>query len=262
MLLALDAGNSTITAGCIENGEIRARATFSTTRRTADEYAALFAQALAMRGIEPRGFTGAAMACVVPQLVAVLHEALRLLTGTEALIVGAGVRTGLNIGIDDPSQLGADLVSIAVGALSRWEPPLIIADLDTATTVYVIDGNARMLGGAILPGAVVSLDALAGRASLLPSITLEAPRRCIGTNTNDCMQSGAVFGTASAIDGMIDRFESELGITARYAATGVLAKLIVPYCQHDLEIDDALSLRGLARIWERNKANRPPRRKN
>ena len=252
MLLALDAGNSTITAGCIEDGSVAARAVFATARRTPDEYAALIAQALHMRGVEASAFTGAAIASVVPTLTGILREAVKLLTGLDALVVGAGVKTGLNIGIDDPSTLGADLVAVAVGALEGREPPLIIADLGTATTVYVIGPGSRLLGGAIMPGAAVSLEALAGTASLLPSIPLEAPRRSIGTNTNDCMKSGAVFGTASAIDGMIDRFEHELGGPARYVATGTLARRIIPYCRREMEIDDLLSLKVLALIWERN----------
>ena len=252
MLLALDAGNSSVTAGCVKDGGLICRAVFSATKRTADEYAALFAQSFAMRGVDVRDFEGAAIACVVPPLTEVLREAVRILTGTEALVVGAGVKTGLNIGIDDPSTLGADLVAIAVGALYGREPPIIIADLDTATTVYVIDGRSRLLGGAIMPGAAVSLDALSGTASLRPSIPLEAPKRCIGTNTNDCMKSGAVFGTASSIDGMIERFEAELGTRARYVATGTLAGRIVPHCRHSLELDDSLSMKGLALIWEKN----------
>ena len=129
-----------------------------------------------------------------------------------------------------------------------------MSNLGTATTIFVIDASARLLGGAILPGAAVSLEALAGTASLLPSIPFEAPKRCIGTNTNDCMKSGAVFGTASAIDGMIDRFEHELGDTeTRLVATGYLASRIVPYCRHELEIDEDLTMKGLAMIWERNK---------
>ena len=195
MLLALDAGNSTITAGCIAGGEVRARAVFATAARTSDEYAVLMSQALAMHGVEPGGFDGAIVACVVPQMTKTLARAARMLAGVEPLVVGAGVKTGLNIGIDDPSQLGADLVASAVGALADREPPLIICDLGTATSVCVIDARSRLLGGAILPGAAVSLDALAGSAALLPGITLEAPKQCIGTNTNDCMKSGAVFGT-------------------------------------------------------------------
>lgn len=257
MLLALDAGNTTVTAGCISDGEVIARAVFATARRSADEYAALIAQSFALRGIDVHEFTGAVVACVVPQLATVLRETVKLLTGTDALMVGAGVKTGLNIGIDDPSQLGADLVAISVGALDGRTPPIIIADLGTATTVIVIDAKSRLLGGAILPGAAVSLDALSGSASLLPSIPLEAPKRTIGTNTNDCMKSGAVFGTASAIDGMILRFKRELGIDeASCIATGVLASRIVPYCQHEIEIDEDLAMKGLALIWERNRRQR------
>lgn len=252
MLLALDAGNSTITAGCVAGGEVKARAVFATAARTSDEYAVLMSQALAMHGVEPGGFDGAIVACVVPQMTKTLARAARMLAGVEPLVVGAGVKTGLNIGIDDPSQLGADLVASAVGALADREPPLIICDLGTATSVCVIDARSRLLGGAILPGAAVSLDALAGSAALLPGITLEAPKQCIGTNTNDCMKSGAVFGTAAAIDGMIDRFEQELGCEARYVATGTLAGLIIPHCRREIEIDDALALKGLERIWIKN----------
>ncbi len=255
-VLCLDAGNSTIAAGCVENGAVTALASFTTARRTADEYAVLFRDALAMRGVAPGGIGGAAIASVVPQLTGVLREAVRLLAGCDTLVVGAGVKTGLNIGIDDPSQLGADLVAAAVGALCDREPPLIIADLGTATTLYAIDSRSRLLGGAIMPGAAVSLEALSGTASLLPSIPLEAPKRVVGTNTNDCMKSGAVFGTAAAIDGMIERFERELGCEARRVATGALARLIVPYCSCGLELDEQLAMKGLYRIWERNQRPR------
>lgn len=253
MLLAVDAGNTSVTAGCLENGELLCKVQFAAERRTADEFAVLISSALRMRGMDTATFEGAAMACVVPPLLEVLKEAARLITGHTPLVVGAGVKTGLNIGIDDPSTLGADLVASAVAALSGRTPPVIITDLGTATTIYVIDEKSRLLGGAILPGAAVSLEALAGTASLLPSIPFEAPKRCIGTNTNDCMKSGAVFGTASAIDGMIDRFEHELGMNARYVATGYLAPRIVPYCRHDMELDGDLTMKGLSIIWERNK---------
>ena len=256
MLLAIDAGNTSITAGCLEGGSLLCRAQFSAERRTADELAVLMGQALRMRGVDTAAFEGAVMSCVVPPLLEMLRGAVRLVTGHDPLVVGAGVKTGLNIGIDDPSTLGADLVASAVAALDGRTPPVIIADLSTATTIFVIDGKSRLLGGAIMPGAAVSLDALAGTASLLPSIPFEAPKRCIGTNTNDCMKSGAVFGTASAIDGMIDRFEAELGERAALVATGYLARRIIPYCQHDLELDDDLTMKGLAMIWERNKKAR------
>ncbi len=258
MLLAIDAGNTSITAGCLDGGELLCKVQFSAERRTADELAVLMGQALHMHGMDLRSFDGAAIACVVPPVLEVLRGATKLVTGHNALVVGAGVKTGLNIGIDDPSQLGADLVAGAVAALDGRTPPVIVADLGTATTIYVIDGKSRLLGGAILPGAAVSLDALSGTASLLPSIPFEAPKRCIGTNTNDSMKSGAVFGTASAIDGMIDRFEAELGTQATCVSTGYLAGRIVPYCRHRLELDEDLTMKGLAMIWERNR--RPGRK--
>ena len=171
-------------------------------------------------------------------------------------MVGAGVKTGLNIGIDDPSQMGADLVAGAVAALDMREPPVIVIDMGTATTISVIGPNARLLGGAIMPGAAVSLEALSGTASLLPRVSLEAPRRCIGSGTIECMKSGAVFGAASAIDGMIDRMEAELGGKAAVVATGGLAQHIIPYCRHEIEIDDYMLLRGLSLIWQRNRRER------
>ena len=175
-------------------------------------------------------------------------NARALLNGDEQLI-GIGRDEG------EGASIGGRIIG-AVAALAGRTPPVIITDLGTATTIYVIDERSRLLGGAILPGAAVSLEALAGTSSLLPSITFEAPRCCIGTNTNDCMKSGAVFGTASAIDGMIDRFEAELGERAVLVATGYLARRIIPYCQHDLELDDDLTMKGLAMIWERNKKAR------
>ena len=256
MLLCLDAGNSTIEAGCVEGDRLLCRASLSTNYRTADEFAVIINEALRMRGVYTGAFAGAVICSVVPRLTGVLREAAHLLTGTDALVVGAGIKTGLNIGLDNPGELGADLVATAVGALETRRPPLIIVDLGTATTVCVIDARSRLLGGAILPGVGLSTEALVGSASLLPDIPIEVPKRSIGTNTIDCLKSGAVFGTASAIDGMIERFEAELGESARLVATGSFATTVVPYCRHDMEIDPSLTMRGLALIWRRNRCRR------
>ena len=225
-------------------------------RRWASQSARLMERVLSLRGVKLREFEGAAIASVVPPLTEVLREAVRLITGHDALVVGAGVKTGLNIGIDDPSQMGADLVAGAVAALDAHSPPVIIIDMGTATTITVIGPNSRLLGGAILPGAAVSLEALSDAASLLPRISLEAPKRVIGSGTIECMKSGAVFGAACAIDGMIDRMEAELGGSAAVVATGGLAERIIPYCTHDIELDDYMLLRGLSLIWQRNRRER------
>ena len=250
MILAVDAGNSAVTLGCVEGRDILNLARLETSPgRSADEYAVLMERVLALRGVKLREFEGAAIASVVPPLTEILREAVKLVTDHDALVVGAGVKTGLNIGIDDPSQMGADLVAGAVAALDAHEPPVIIIDMGTATTITVIGPNSRLLGGAILPGAAVSLEAL----SLLPRISLDAPKRAIGSGTVECMKSGAVFGAACAIDGMIERMEAELGGSAALVATGGLAGRIIPYCRHDIEIDDYMLLRGLSLIWERNR---------
>ena len=254
MILAVDAGNSAVTLGCVEGRDILNLARPETSPgRSADEYAVLMERVLALRGVKLREFEGAAIASVVPPLTEILREAVKLVTDHDALVVGAGVKTGLNIGIDDPSQMGADLVAGAVAALDAHEPPVIIIDMGTATTITVIGPNSRLLGGAILPGAAVSLEALSGAASLLPRISLDAPKRAIGSGTVECMKSGAVFGAACAIDGMIERMEAELGGSAALVATGGLAGRIIPYCRHDIEIDDYMLLRGLSLIWERNR---------
>ena len=254
MILAVDIGNTAVTLGCVEGREILNLARLETSpARSSDEYAVLMERVLSLRGVSLHAFEGAAIASVVPPLTEVLRRAVRLITGHDALVVGAGVKTGLNIGIDDPTQMGADLVAGAVAALDAHEPPVIIVDMGTATTISVIDPNSRLLGGAILPGAAVSLEALSGTASLLPRVSLEAPKRAIGSSTIECMKSGAVFGAACAIDGMIDRIEDELGESSALVATGGLASRIIPYCRHDIEIDDYMLLRGLSLIWQKNR---------
>lgn len=257
MILAVDAGNTNITLGCVEGREIRSIARMETSRhKTEFEYAVIMERILGIQGVSRSDFEGAVISSVVPPLTDVLAAAVKFVTGHDALIVGAGIRTGLNIGIDDPSTLGADLVAGAVAALDMHEPPLVIIDMGTATTMSVLDGKARLLGGAILPGPGVSMDALAGAANLLPHISLDAPERCIGTNTVECMQSGAVFGAAGAIDGILSRMEEEFGRELFVVATGGLAKKILPYCRHEMTVDGDLLLRGLGIIWEKNRKRR------
>ena len=254
MVLAFDVGNTNIVIGCIVEGEISHVFRISTNSvRTADEYAIQISNILGFHGIERAGIDGAVISSVVPPLTRVFRNAVKLITGVNAIIVGAGLKTGMNILIDDPAQLGGDMVATAVGALASYELPVIIVDLGTATKMFVLDKNGGFIGGAILPGIAISMSALAAGTSQLPRVPIEAPAKCISANTIDCMKSGAVFGAASAVDGMLERFEAELGERAQVVATGGLADVVYRHCKHKVVHDPNLTLRGLGIIFEKNR---------
>jgi len=257
MILAVDVGNSNITLGCLEGTEVRYIARMSTgTKKTEHEYAVAIRNILSFGDVDVKSFEGAIVSSVVVSITDAIREAIRLVTGLKALVVGKGIKTGLDIRIDDPGQMGADLLVGAVAALHSHKPPLIVVDMGTATTISVIDGAGRFLGGAIAPGVKLSLNALSGGTSLLPHISLDAPKKCIGTNTIACMQSGSIFGTAAMLDGMIDRMEKELGCPATVVATGGLAGSVIPCCSHEIVYDENLLLEGLAVLWEKNRKDR------
>ena len=254
MILAVNVGNTQIVVGCMEGLDIRYLARLaSDTSRTEYEYAVMLSQILQFGGIDTSSFEGAIISSVVPPLTAVLRSAVKLLTGAKALVVGAGIRTGLNIKIDNPAQLGSDLAVAAVAALERYTPPIAVVDMGTATTMTVIDSEMRLRGGAILPGVALSLSALVSGTSQLPKVPIEAPRSVIGTNTVDCMKSGAVYGAAAIIDGMADRFEEELGAPLTVVVTGGVAPTVVPYCRRKVVLDEELLLRGLAILYAKNR---------
>ena len=254
MILAIDVGNTNIVIGCIQAEEILHVIRLSTNpTKTAEEYAVEIKSVLDFHEVSRRDIDGAVISCVVPPLTRVLKNAVKLLTGVNAIIVGAGVKTGMNILIDDPGQLGGDMVATAVGALASYTPPVIIVDLGTATKMFVLDKNGSFIGGAILPGVALSMNALAAGTSQLPRVPIEAPVKCISANTIDCMKSGAIFGAASAIDGMTERYEAELGESAQIIATGGLAQAVYRHCKRDLVHDPDLILRGLGIIYEKNK---------
>ena len=203
--------------------------------------------------IAPDAIDGAIISSVVPQVTRSLSAAVKMLTGVVPLVADNTIRSDLTVRIDDPATLGSDLLVAAVGALDLYQPPLIIIDMGTATTVTVVDADGAFRGGAIIPGVQLSLSALASNTSLLPSISLDAPPKAIGTNTVDCMKSGSILGTALLLDGMIDRMEAELGQKATVVATGGLARCIVPICQHEILLNEDLLLNGLAVLYEKNK---------
>ncbi len=253
MVLAVDVGNTHTVLGCIEEGNIRCIERIVTNpMSTGSEYAVQLRQILEFEEIDYKNLEGAILSSVVPQVDEAIKTAIRKLTGKEPLVVGAGIRTGLNIKIDDPSQAGADLVAACVGALEEYGTPLIVLDLGTATTAMVLDQNGAFRGGAIMSGVKLSLNALTEHTSLLQQVSVEAPKNCIGTNTVDCLKAGAVFGHAAMIDGIIDRMEQELGYTSKVVATGGLSRAIVKECRHEIIVDDNLLLKGLWILFRKN----------
>jgi len=252
MILALDIGNTHIVMGCMEGRDIRYLCRMATNRLTTGaEYAVTISRLLEFAHID--AFDGAIISSVVPQVTRSLSEAVKMLSGIEPMVVGPDIRSDLTVRLDDPATLGSDLLVAAVGALDIYQPPLILVDMGTATTVTVVDADGAFRGGAIIPGVQLSLSALASHTSLLPSISLDAPPRAIGTNTVDCMKSGSILGTALLLDGMIDRMESELGQQATVVATGGLARCIVPICTHEILLNEDLLLYGLAVLYEKNR---------
>lgn len=175
------------------------------------------------------------------------------LVGKSIKVVGPGIKTGLNIKIDDPKELGADLVIGAVAAIQEYKAPMVIFDLGTATTASVIDENMCYLGGMIMPGAVVSLNSLTNSTSQLPRISLEAPKKLIGGNTVECMTSGIIYSTAASIDGICERIEEHFGKEVTVIATGGIASTIVPFCKKKIVLDDELLLKGLIILYNKNK---------
>ena len=163
------------------------------------------------------------------------------------------MKTGMNVRIDDPGTVAGDLIVGGVAAMQFYGTPVIVLDLGTATTATVIDEKGSFRGGAIMPGVKLSYGALAAGTSLLPDISITPPKKCIATNTVDCMRSGAVFGTAAMIDGLIDRMEAELGQPCTVVATGGLASSITPYCRREIVCDDDLLLKGMWVLYEKNR---------
>lgn len=251
MILAIDVGNTNIVLGVMENEKIVFSGRLSTNiNETDEEYAMKIHSFLRLHDLFD--IEGAIISSVVPALVGTLKKAVRLTTGVNALVVGPGIKTGLSIEIDDPATLGADLVVGAVAAKEKYPHPTIIFDLGTATTGTVINAKGACIGGMIAAGVKSSINALSTGTAQLPQISITAPSKVIGTNTVDCMKSGAVIGAAVMLDGFVDRFEKELGQKATIVVTGGLGKSIVKNCTHKMIIDENLLLDGLRIIYHKN----------
>lgn len=254
MILAIDVGNTNIVVGCIDDRKTYFIERLSTNRtKTELEYAVDLKNVLDIYHIKKTEIEGCIISSVVPQITNIVKLAAEKILKKNAIVLGPGVKTGLNIMMDNPGQLGADQVADAVAGISGYPVPLILIDMGTATTASVVNSKKQYVGGMILPGVGVSLDALTARASQLSGISIDAPRHVIGKNTIECMKSGVLYSNAAALDGIIDRIEEELGEKVTVVATGGLAKKIVPHCKREIILDEELLLRGLLIIYEKNK---------
>lgn len=253
MILALSVENTNLSMGLFDREELLFTSRMAADRsKTGDEYAIAFKSILDIHCIAPENIQGSIVASVVPALINEIKAALRLMLGKEPLVVGPGLKTGLNILMDNPAALGSDLVVNAVAAVAEYPAPLIVIDLDTATTLLAVNEKKSFVGSVIAPGAALSAGALSAACDQLPRIAIEAPAAVIGKNTVDCMRSGVVLGTAAMLDGMVERMERQMGQQCTVIATGSLAKIITPHCQRDMIVDQKLLLKGLRRIYERN----------
>lgn len=254
MILTIDIGNTNIVVGCFHGESLLFHERFSTEQEaTSLEYATIFKQTLELHDLRPDQILGGIISSVVPSVTNTVKEAVEKYTRAKVLVVGPGLKTGLKIAVDDPAQQGSDLIVGAVAGVHLYPAPQILIDMGTATTVSVIDKNKAYIGKMILPGVAVSLNALASRAAQLPYISLDLPKKLIGSNTVDSMKSGVLYGNAGALDGLIDRINEELGQECTVIATGGLAGVITPLCRHKILLEDDLLLQGLRILYHKNK---------
>lgn len=254
MILAIDIGNSNIVIGGVQDDTIVFEARLRTeTTKTSDQYCVDLKILLDVHQVDTKKIEGSIIASVVPQVLNSMQTAVKKLIGRQSLVVGPGLKTGLNIRLENPNQTGADLVVGCVAALKEHKPPMIVVDMGTATTMVVLDETGALIGGSISPGIKISMDALTERTALLPGLQLDQPKKAIGRNTIDCMRSGIMMGSACMLDGMIERMEEELGQKTTVVATGGIAKFVLPLCKKEIIYDKDLLLKGLAALYRDNK---------
>ena len=261
MILAIDIGNTTVALGGIRDGRVCFVAHLDTVRtRTAAEYRAEMEKVFAHRRHpeKPLRFEGAVLTSVVPQITGALAECARYYTGKKPVIVSPDIRTGLTMGVPDPHAVGKDRLVDAAYAAANFPLPVVTVDLGTATTFNVVDENRVFRGGVICPGLSTGLRALGERCAQLPQVRLASPKTAIGNNTENCMLSGSVLGTAVLLDGITQRIEEELGRPVTLVVTGGLAKYVIPLCRHPLTYDPELLLKGLAYLYQLNAPQRHP----
>lgn len=253
MILAVDIGNTNVVLGCIEDGNILFEARMATDKlKTSDQYCVELKSMLSLYEVSTENISGSIISSVVPPVLNSFTTAIRKLTGKNCLVVGPGIKTGMNIRMDNPLEVGSDLIVASVAAIAQYGAPLLLVDMGTATTVTAVDASGAFIGGCICPGVKISMEALTERTAQLPGISLDEPEHAIGKNTRDSMRSGIMFGAAAMLDGLLDRMEAEMGGEVKAIATGGLSKFITPLCRRKLIYDRSLMLKGLWLIYQRN----------
>ena len=254
MLLAIDIGNTETTFGVFDGERLRATWHMATDiHRRADEYAAMLLNLMRQQEIKTADIKAIALCSVVPPLIATFEELFQSYFDVKPLVVGAGVKTGVSIRMDNPREVGADRIVNAAAAHHLYGGPVIVTDLGTATTFDTVSKEGDYLGGAIAPGIMTGAEALSTRTSMLSRVSLSIPKRAIGTNTIAAMQSGIIFGYVGLIEGIVARIQKELGEKAKVIATGGYATLIAKETKVFDEVNPALTLIGLKLIYEMNK---------
>lgn len=251
MILVIDVGNTNTVLGVFDGDNLAHSGRIATNiYETDDDLAMRLYSYIKINKVD--NIEGAIISSVVPALNRSLIKAIKMVTGADAMVVGPGIKTGLNIKIDNPAELGADLVVGAVASIAKYPCPQVICDLGTATTLSVIDENKSYIGGAVLCGVKTAINAISQGTAQLPQVDISAPEHVISSNTIDCMKSGAVFGNAVMLEGLVDRMEQELGSKATVIVTGGLGKTILSECKREMIYDENLLLDGLRIIYEKN----------
>ncbi len=254
MLLAVDVGNTNIVLGVLDDEKMVCSGRLSTNvNETEIEYSMKLKTFLEVNGV--KGIDGAIISSVVPALARTLMKSVKLVCAVDAVVVGPGIKTGLNIKLDNPAEMGADIVVGDVAVINKYPLPAIVFDFGTATTASVIDKTGAHIGGAIMCGVKTAINSLASGTAQLPQIDISAPSKIIGRNTIDAMKCGSVIGTAAMLEGLVARFEKELGEKATVVVTGGLGKAIAKATNLDVIVDDNLLIDGLRIIYDKNKGN-------
>jgi len=253
MLFVIDIGNTNIVMGIYQGDKLEHYWRISTDiSKTSDELGLLLNQLFCYKGLSFKDINAIAISSVVPNLMSDMKTMCEEYIGVKPLIIGSNIKTGLEIKVDNPKEVGADRIVNAVATIEKYGAPVIVVDFGTATTFDAISSEKYYLGGAITPGIGISMDALFSKAAKLPRVELKKPDSIIGKSTVKCMQAGIIYGYISQVDGIVNRMKKELGGLPVVVATGGLSGFIVPYCDTVDHVDPYLTLEGLKIIFERN----------